>query len=677
MYKKWLYSKTDKALAVSLAECCDIDPMAALIASSRGYRTEYEIEEFFSEELLLSSPYELSGMEAAAEIINSCINTGKKIAVYGDYDCDGVTATVLVFKYLCSRGADAVFVIPSREDDGYGLNSARVDEMHQMGVELIITVDNGIAAADEIEYAMALGLQVVVTDHHIPGEVIPKASAVVDPLLSQNDVFKGFSGVGVAFKVICAVDGSAPEELIWSFGDLVALGTVADVMPITDENRSLVRAGLEIINHSPSKGLRALINCACLEGKKITEDNIAFMLAPRINAAGRMGSAERAAELLLTENYDEAVRLAEEINLENINRQNVEKEIFEEASKIIERENMQFDPIIVVGGDGWHSGVAGIAAAKLVAKYSRPCIVLSVNGEEAHGSGRSLEGFSLYDAISYASEFTEKFGGHKLAAGVSLKRENISAFRNKLIEYADSVEMPFPTLQIDCKLNPQGLTLDMVDSIDTLRPFGNGNPSPIFAVCGVTLSDISVIGGGKHLRLGFTKNGAAFKALYFKHTAESLALSVGDLADIVITLDRNVYNGNESLSIIIKDIRAADLNEAVAEHNIRLYENFKRQKYGAAEAKELLPTRETLGKVYNVIRACGSVTAEKAENLLKRNLGGAKILICLEILEELNLITAKKSGDYTVYCLNAGAEKTDMQNSKTYKTLIDKSEALI
>ncbi len=674
MYKKWLFAKADRALAVSLAEYCDIDPMAALIASSRGCLTEYEIEEFFSDEMLIGDPYEIGGMEAAAEIINNYIDSGEKIAVYGDYDCDGVTATVLVFKYLCERGADAVFIIPNREDDGYGLNSARIEELHQMGVKLIITVDNGIAAVDEIEYATALGLEVVVTDHHIPGEVIPKASAVVDPLLEQNDIFKGLSGVGVAFKVICAVDGSAPEELIWNFGDLVAIGTIADVMPITDENRSLVRAGLSIINSTPSVGLKALITAAGLEGKTITEDNVAFMLAPRINAAGRMGSAERAAELLLAESYDEAIRLAEEISLENSNRQSVEKQIFEEASKIIERENMQFDPIIVVGGDGWHSGVAGIAAAKLVSKYSRPCIVLSVNGEEAHGSGRSLEGFSLYDAISYAAKFTEKFGGHKLAAGVTLKRENISAFRNKLIEYADGVEMPFPEIQIDCKLKPQGLTLDMVDSIDTLRPFGNGNPSPVFAVCGVNLTDISAIGGGKHLKLGFSKNGAFFKALYFNHTAEQLSLLVGDETDIVITLDRNVYNGNESLSIIIKDIRPAGFNEEAAEHNIRLYENFKRQKYGKEQAEELLPSRETMGKVYNVIRACGSITAEKVENLLKRTIGSAKINVCLEMLEELNLIIVKNAGGFKTYSVNVGAPKNDMQNSKTYKTLLEKGK---
>ncbi len=663
MYKKWCFADADKEYAKGLAEECDISPLTALILLSRGYSDPFEIEEFISDEIMLDSPFALDGIGEAAAKIREYIESGKKIAVYGDYDCDGVTATVIMFRYLCSKYADAFYVIPDREADGYGLNKSKIDLIAKMGAKLIITVDNGITATEEVDYANSLGMEVVVTDHHLPKEELPSAAAVVDPYICGDGVFKGLSGAGVAFKVICAAEDAAPEELIYDYADLVALGTVADVMPLCGENRTFVRAGLEMINNSPAPGIAALAESAGLNRGNLNSADIAFGLAPRINAAGRMGSADRAAQLLLTNDKDEAIRLAEEICAANTQRRNTEQRIFGEACVTIERGLMQYDKVIVVGGEGWHPGVVGIVAAKLTEKYGRPCIVLSGDGEEYHGSGRSIEGFSLFDALTFAAETTEKFGGHSMAAGVTLKRENISAFRNKINEFAGMCEMPFPKLHIDCKLKPSALSLEIVNEISSLEPFGSGNPVPVFAVMNVKLTEISAIGGGKHLRLGFERDGVRFAALLFGCSAGAFPYFINSMLDIVVILEENVFNGSVGVSVKIKDIRLSDADRNETENQIRLYERYKRGEATEEDAAALLPNRAQLGIVYNAVRAFSSVNGDRLIALLNKKVPYAMAMICTEILVDLGFLQNKESGGCRVYSAIPSAPKNDMNNS--------------
>ncbi len=672
MYKRWCFADADKEYAKDLAAECDISPLTALILLSRGYGDPFEIEEFISDEIMLDSPFALDGIDKAADKINEYIGDGKKIAVYGDYDCDGVTATAIMFRYLCGRGADAVYLIPDREADGYGLNKSKIDLLAQMGAELIITVDNGIAATEEVAYANSLGMEVVVTDHHLPKDELPEAAAVVDPYLCGDEVFKDLSGAGVAFKVICAAEDAAPEELIYDYADLVALGTIADVMPLCRENRSFVRIGLEMINSEPSVGIAALIKGAGLRGE-LTSTDVAFGLAPRINAAGRMGSADRAEQLLLTNEPEEAELLAAEICAANTERRETEQKIFAEACITIERGVMRHNRVIVVGGEGWHPGVIGIVAAKLTERYGRPCIVLSGNGEEYHGSGRSIEGFSLFEALTYAAETTEKFGGHSMAAGVTLKRKNISAFRNMLNEFASLREMPFPALHIDCRLKPAALSVEMANEISTLEPFGTGNPVPVFAVMNVKLTEINPIGGGKHLRLAFERDGVRFTALLFGCTAEEFPYFVNNTLDIVVTLEENNFNGNVGVSVKIKDIRKSGIDAALFESELKLYERYKMGEATAEDAAELLPDRTQLGMVYSAIKTFSPVNEERLTALLYPKVPYAMMMVCTEILNDLGFCKNTLSHGRRIFTITPSAPKNDMKNSLVLAKLKSKA----
>ena len=668
VYKRWKFSKIDKAAASALAEECGVEPLAALIASSRGYSEPYELEEFFSYEPQLGDPFELNGMEAAAQKINEHIEKNSVIAVYGDYDCDGVTSSALMLRYLRSRGANVVCVIPDRAEDGYGMSVSKIDELKDRGVSLIITVDNGICAVEEIEHAARLGIETVVTDHHLPGAVLPPAAAIVDPYLCADGVFKGLAGVGVAFKTVCAVEGATPEELLWDYAELAAIGTVADVMPLVSENRSIVKAGLEMLNSSPSIGVKSLIDAAGLSETELTSESIAFGLSPRLNAAGRMGSAERSLNLLLADDESEARRLAQEIDEENRERRRTEAEILQEACATIEKEKMQYDRVIVIGGRGWHCGVIGIVAAKLTEKYGKPTVVLSLEDEVAHGSGRSIEGFSLYDALKYSAETLEKYGGHEKAAGLTVKRENISSFRQKMNEYARNGETPFDVINIDCKLNPRAVSTELVDALSAIMPYGTANPKPIFAFCGLQITEVNSIGSGNHIRLNFCKDGARFSAVMFGMPKALFDFLPGDTVDIAAALDKNTYNGVERVSVIVKDIRPSNFDEGEFERQLELFESYKRYEFSSDAAAKMLPSRHEIGVIYRAIQALGSATVSQLDNRTK-DICLAKIAVAADILAELGFVKKRKFPSPEVFSFISGAEHNDMSNSQILKKI--------
>lgn len=666
--KKWQIAGFNKMLAKELAVECDIDPIVALIASARGYTDPASLEEFLSDEPCFDDPRNLSDIEKAADIINSYIEDGSRIAVYGDYDCDGITSTVLMFSYLKSRGADCVYYIPDRFDEGYGMNTGAVEKLAGEGVKLLITVDNGIACHNEIKRAKELGMSVVVTDHHLPKETLPQADAVVDPHRADcRSEFKEICGAEVAFKLICVLEEREPEELLPYYSDLLSVALTADVMPLIYENRAIVKYGIEKLKQSPLTGFSALMSVAAIQRDNISAGRIAFGIAPRINAAGRMGSAARAVELLLSDNMLNALGIANEIDDDNSERQRIEKEIFSEASAEIEKKGYFYDRVIVVDGEGWHNGVLGIVASRITERYGCPSIVISRNGNDASGSGRSIEGFSLYDAINAASDTLSKFGGHELAAGISLSSDKIPAFREKINEYASGCDFVPPVLKLDCKLNPSGLTVELAEALKELEPFGQGNPSPLFGVYGVELVRINPIGGGKHLRLIFSKGDNSFQALLFGVTAEQFCFECGDLLDLAVTVSSDIYNGETRLSVQVKALRMSGTDDDRLFGEISCFNDYMAGRQ--VDAEQLLPSREETGSVYRLI-ASKPVTGERIKYLTLNTVGYAKCEISLMVLSELGLIQKDGAGFYKI---TGAGRRTELANSAVYRNLLERS----
>lgn len=670
--KKWIVAKSSKDLAAQTAQELGIDPFAALLVTSRGFNNTDEIYTFFDESAPLSvSPLSIADMDKAAERINKAIEDFELICVFGDYDADGVTATALLYSYLEAREANVISYIPDRLTEGYGLNTAAVEELAARGVKLIVTVDNGVSALNEALVAKELGMELIVTDHHKVGETLPNAYAVVDPHRRDcPSLFKEMSGVGVAFKLVCALEGDDGENLIDEYGDLVALGTIGDVVSLTEENRVMVRRGLNLINNSPRVGIGALIREAGIGDKFFGSSTAAFTVCPRINAAGRMGSAQKALELLLCDDFDYAEMLAEEINRMNALRQKTETEIFNRACAIIIESGMMNDRIIVVDGEGWHRGVIGIVAAKITEKFGRPSIVISKEGEIAKGSCRSVEGFSIYDAIEAVSDCLDHFGGHTLAAGIGLKSNRVDEFRKRINQYAANKEMPFSIRKIDCKLVPNSISLDIVDGISHLEPFGAGNPQPCFGLFGVRIDDIAALSEGKHIRMSVSKNGSRIGVVYFGMPEKRFPFEKGDVVDLAVNLDRNIYNGEARVSTIVRDIRPALTNEAKVLSSISLYDRFMRgEKLTREQALKLLPDRELEVGVFKKIKAkplkdkCCEVLCvrlnDDGENM-------AKIMATVEIMLEMGILEIDI--DETVF-VPKNPPKVNLEDSKTLKKI--------
>ena len=666
-FKRWIVDAPLKSLAAALAEECDVDPFVALIAAGRGYTEPELLEEFLADEAVLEDPYALADIEKAANIINDAVYTEEKITVFGDYDVDGVTATTLMYSYLKNRGARVSYYIPDREKEGYGINITAIDKLKNEGTDLIITVDNGIAAINEIDYAKSQGIKVIVTDHHLPQSELPNADAVVDP--HRDDDFSSFKevcGAFVAFKVVCATEGKTPEEMLYDYGDLVALGTVADIMPLTHENRCVVREGVRLIANGSRRGLTALLHAAGIDEDSLTASRHAFGIAPRLNAAGRVGDAARAAELLLTDDDEVAEGLSSVLNNENIRRQSLEKQILSEAVEIVEKKGYKHNRVIVVSGENWHGGVLGIVASRLCEKYSRPAVVLSVQDGVANGSARSVKGFSIYDALSDCSYILAKFGGHEMAAGLTLYDNAIDSFRCAINEYAARFSKVLPEIKLDCKLNPSVLSVDLAEAVKALEPFGTGNPAVLFGIFDLMLEKISAVGQGKHLRLTFSKGETVFSAMLFGTTTNEFEYDIGDKVDIAVNLDTNFFNNNLSLSVQIKEIRKSGIDEAKLIKEISLYEDFKS---GIdKDYSEILPTREEVGVVYKQLLNRG-ISLDRIVVLNLNTIGYAKALIAAEALCELKICSVfDVDGTKVIKVVNSGT-KTSLTDAKILKRL--------
>ena len=654
----------------------------------------------------LYDPFLMRDMREAVVRIMDAVKAGEQITIYGDYDVDGVTAVSTLYLYLHSHGAKVDYFIPNRLEDGYGVTVKATEALISSGTQLFITVDTGITAADEVEYAKSRGVDFVITDHHECRSDLPDAVAVINPHRPDDDYpFKDLAGVGVVFKLICALESTMTGEemlpcvmrMTREYGDLFAVGTIADVMPIKGENRLLVKQGLRLIEHTERVGLTALMTAAAnsktggaakYKKQKINTSYIGYTIAPRINAAGRIRSATVAADLFLTDDPVEAASLAEELCEANKERQSEENRITGEAfAKLEEQGGVSSDrPVIVLWDDHWHHGVIGIVSSRLTERYHLPSILISFEGCEGgptaddvgKGSGRSIPGMSLMDALVNCSDLLVKYGGHELAAGLSVTRGNLEAFRQRINAYARthlSAEACIPTLSADLELPASELNMEFAESLAQLEPFGPGNLAPVFVTRGMHLYEVTPVSGGKHLRfsLGDGEH-TAVQAMYFSHSSTEFDMYVGDTVDVMYTLDINVWNGRKSVQMIVKDIvlSASELDSEECER-----ERFSRIWNGEPfHDASVVPTREDFAAVYVLVRKLVRSGNESVSHrfllaqLTEQHIGYVKLKFIIRILQEMNLLGIEEpEEEFYRFHLNFSQNKTDLEKSNLLRRL--------
>lgn len=625
-----------------------VGELVGRVLAARGIVGEEAAREFLRcDPGLFQDPMKMKDMDKAAARLERAIADGETIAVYGDYDVDGVTATCLLYDFFRRRGAKALWHIPRRLEDGYGLNRSGLDALKEQGAQVVVTVDCGITAVDEVEYAKSLGLDVIVTDHHACKEVLPGALAVIDPHRPDCTYpFKGLAGVGVALKLAMALGAD------WkTYVDLAALGTVADVMPLTGENRAIVRQGLAAINTAPRPGIRALLDAAGAE-ERATAVTLGYTLAPRLNAAGRLGVTEISVALLLSPTYLEAQSLAEELCELNHQRQALEGEIFRVCAARAEEEAAE-DAAIVLAGEGWHQGVVGIVASRLAERLHRPTFMIAVDTVHGvrmgKGSCRSYGGVCLFDALESCADLLEGFGGHAMAAGFTVREENIPALRRRLCQWvaAHRTEGAESVLTVDVELpDTRLLNVEEVEGLDILEPFGAGNPKPVFLLPRASVIAMDEVGAeGKHMRLRLRSRDDRLAAIFFSYPKEEWAYRLGDRVDVAFTPQINSYHGKKSVQLVLQDVR--DVAELLCER--QLYRKFREgEALTPREARALIPTRSEFEALWRYLRAEAPLWMESAAHLsyrlaqtmeLQESLG--RTMVGLEVFAERGLLTVE------------------------------------
>ena len=702
--KKWILKEYDTDAAAAVSEALSILPATAALLVERGHDTKKAALDFINKEsAVMHDPFLLPCMEAAVKRIEKAVLGKEKILVYGDYDVDGITGTAVLVMFFKSLGCDVRYHIPSRFTEGYGVNEDSIRSFAKEGVDLIVTVDTGITAVAEVEAAKSLGIDMIITDHHQCKEVLPDAVAVINPKRADSKYpFSELAGVGVAFKLICgyccyqatgAVSYSKEDrELLFEvirdcykkYGEIIALGTIADIMPVVDENRLIIAYGLMRMAKTRNVGLKALLNEIELADsnskKKITTTTVSFTLAPRINAAGRLGDAARAVELFLTQDESLAAEIARELCETNRERQAEENAISSEAESMIASQvNFSTDKIIILESDTWHHGVIGIVSSRITDKYHLPSILISFEGDKdiGKGSGRSIECFNLNDALSKCDDLLIKFGGHAFAAGLSVSRDMLPEFKKRISEIArESItdEDAEPKVYVDLQLYPDDLTLEFLSELSQLEPFGTSNPVPLFMLCGLTIKEIVPVSGGKHLRITFSYEDKTISAMYFGKSEADFQYMVNDRVDILFNAVENEFRSVVSLQVVIRDVRFSE--EARSEHDAEtgVYEYIKDDII--LPQKEHIPCREECAAVFRSLRTKCAEKGAAVINLKKfaafefKSMNYIKLRLILDIFEELSFIK-QYTDDGVMFriTLNANCERKDLGNSALFRKL--------
>lgn len=650
--KKWTLPNISSSQLQILQEECQINQLNASILVSRGHTTVSQAVKFLSHVDSLSDPFDIKDMDTAVHRINQAMDNDEKITIYGDYDCDGITSTTILYTYFNSIGANVSFYIPSRENEGYGLNNDALQHLYDTGTNLVITVDNGISAVAEAEFAKSIGLDLIITDHHKPGEILPPAIAVVDPHRKDDtSAFRYLAGCGVAFKLIAALEEGDFSMAFEQFSDIVAIGTIADIVTLESENRTIVRHGLETIKNSDNLGLNALLKVAEIDLDKINSTRVAFGIAPRINAAGRIGNPADAVELLVCEDEDEAMKLAKNLDALNSKRKQMESDIIDEIEAFIQNNPAVLTRrLLIVSGKNWHHGIIGIICSKLVEKYGKPTLVMTEDGDFLRGSARSFGEFHLFNSLTFSKEFLGKFGGHKLAAGYSVVADKFNQFVAKMEEYAALHHDIMPPLEIlvDVVLDDVP-PVEEVQAMSRLEPFGEGNAVPIFILQNCIINKITSLKEDKHQKLTLlTPNGKLQDAMLFSVSSKDFIYNLGDRVDILTTVEINEFRGNVSVSFLIRDIRKSDFNERKFFASREYYNKIVRgDDVDIKVIKIAVPERAEINVIYKYLRDNNGTKLDVESLFLKicddKKMNYCKFRVILTILHQANLIKVSTS----------------------------------
>jgi single-stranded-DNA-specific exonuclease len=647
-----------------------------MVLASRGVENPQQARALLRCDGPLDDPFLMTDMALAAGRVAVAIENREKIAVFGDYDVDGITATCLLYEFLRSCGADCVTYIPGRMEEGYGLNPTAIRQLAAQGVKLIVTVDCGITAVAEAELCKEMGIDLVITDHHECKECLPDAVAVVDPHRPDCTYpHKTLSGVGVAFKLAAALCGSQ-EQVLDSYADMVCLGTVADVMLMQGENRVFVARGLEMMRTCPRLGIAALMaECGCAP-ETVNAMSIGFMLAPRINAAGRMEKIELATELFLTDDEDRAAELAKALCDLNRQRQTVESEIYEQVTASLALEAPP--AAIVLKGETWHQGVVGIVASRIAEEYHCPTFLICMDGDHGKASSRSYGGFNLFAALTELSPLLESYGGHELAAGFTIHRDRIDDFRREITRYAKEFFAQTDTrteLDVDCAVMPEVLTVAGIDSLKTLEPCGNGCPKPMLMMEKLQVERITMVGGGRHMRLRLRCGHYGFNAIYFSATPQTASVEPGDLVDVAFQPHVNEFRGERSVQMNVQDIRPHC--QVPCDPDTAAYRALCWGTISTEQAAALLPDRATLGMVWRYLTAAPQPIQESPVCLCRKivrwsgqRLDTARLLTCLDIFADVNLLYLDRHHNFISVRLSSPEGKADLNQSQTMQRLL-------
>ena len=656
-------------------------PLAAMVLAARGICDNTQAHRYLDCNAPLPDPFLMTDMDKAAGRVGLAMAMGEKIAVFGDYDVDGITSTCLLTDFLRRHGANVVSYIPGRLEEGYGLNPIAIRQLHQEGVQLIITVDCGITAISEAELCRELGIDLVITDHHECKDTLPYAVAVVDPHRPDGGYpHKNLSGVGVAFKLAAALSGDQ-EEVLRDYADMVCLGTVADVMPLQGENRVFVARGLQSLAHTKRPGIAALMaECGC-DAKTVSASSIGFMLAPRINAAGRMGQIELAVELFLTGDPTRAAEVAKQLCDLNRQRQSVESEIYDQAVSMLPAG--QPPEAIVLADESWHQGVVGIVASRIAEEYACPAFLICLDGEHGKASSRSHGGFNLFASLTALSSLLESYGGHELAAGFTINRSNIPEFRRQICRLAAgfySDDMPRTSLDVDCAIPAELLTISNIESLSVLEPCGNCCPKPLLMMKNLTIERITMVGGGRHMRLRLRNGRFGLNAIYFSTNPDAVSIQTGDVVDVAFTPQINEFRGERSVQMNVQDIRPscnAACSPETSGYHAMITGNLTRE-----IAEVLLPERATLAMVWRYL-AASSADIEEAPICLCRkivrwtgkSLSLGQMMTCLDIFRDVGLLKIARVHKHLHIQLTPGNTKADLTTSQTMQRLLQAKES--
>ncbi len=662
--RKWTVKEADPTVCKKIEEITGFLPLTARLLANRGLDTAEKIKNFLERDAMeLYDPFLLTDMDKAVERINRAVANRERICIYGDYDVDGVTSTVLLYSYLCSKGVECEYFIPERISEGYGLSLPVIEKMKGR-IDLIITVDTGVTAVAEAEYAKSMGIEMVITDHHSCREVLPDVCAVINPHREDCSYpFCNLAGVGVVFKLLCALEGDT-QKILDEYSDIIAVGTIADVMPIIDENRKIASLGLKKLANTKNKGLLALMRHAGIikfgkPAKKITSATVGYVLAPRINAAGRIAFASRAVELLLTNDDREADEIAAELCEINKLRQTTEQKIYEQAVSLISQSGSD-DRFIVLGYEGWHQGVIGVVASKIAEKYSRPCILFSIDGDTAKGSGRSIKGFSLMDALTACGDMLTEYGGHELAAGLSIESSKIDEFRNRINSYAS----PFlekndslVTLEIECEVNLSDITEKGVDQLLMLEPFGLSNPQPVMVLRNMVLEDVVPLSMGKHMRFRLAQRPCGrsldVNAVWFGMQESVFPYREGDVCDVVFTADINEYMNRRVPQVFVKAMALSEKEEQTVADGYAAFERLVAGEGNDQDVKSI-PNLSDFRTIFRFLKREATRETKKfslasvARNIayeFETQMTVCKLLIALKVLDEQKLIKLDVNGN--------------------------------